>query len=183
MSTTDMNAPPEHKESLWLLIVSPTIWAVHFLLSYISAAIWCAKFASRYDSIEPVRWAIVFYTAVALLGIHGGSAAWHRVERAQWIAAASIRIGVAPARLRHAGRSAPLPRIRDGVARRVERRGDRFRRVRGAVFRRLPMKTEATRSLRVRRSSQKASRGSQRELRRNSECGPESHGRRWQTKQ
>jgi hypothetical protein len=69
MTIPDMNAPPEHRESLWLLIVSPTIWAAHFLLSYISAAIWCAKFAPRYGSIEPVRWAIVIYTVVALLGI------------------------------------------------------------------------------------------------------------------
>jgi hypothetical protein len=69
MTSRDTNAPPEHRESLWLLIVSPTIWAVHFLLSYITAAIWCAKYASRYDSIEPVRWAILIYTALALLGI------------------------------------------------------------------------------------------------------------------
>ena len=64
-----MQALPEHKESLWLLIVSPTIWAAHFLLSYISAAIWCAKFAPRYGSLEPVRWAIAVYTVVALAGI------------------------------------------------------------------------------------------------------------------
>jgi hypothetical protein len=49
--------------------VSPTIWAGHFLLSYISAAIWCAKYAARYGSIEPVRWAIVVYTVIALAGI------------------------------------------------------------------------------------------------------------------
>ena len=67
--TTDINAPPEERESLWLLIVSPTIWAAHFLLSYISAAIWCAKYAARYGSIEPVRWAIVVYTVIALAGI------------------------------------------------------------------------------------------------------------------
>jgi hypothetical protein len=66
MKETSMKALPEEKESLWLLIVSPTIWAAHFLLSYITAAIWCAKYASRYDSIEPVRWAIVAYTVVAL---------------------------------------------------------------------------------------------------------------------
>jgi len=64
-----MKALPEHKESLWLLIVSPTIWAAHFLLSYISAAVWCAKFAPRYGSLEPVRWAIAVYTVVALAGI------------------------------------------------------------------------------------------------------------------
>jgi hypothetical protein len=64
-----MKAPPEEKESLWLLIVSPTIWAAHFLLCYVTAAIWCAKFAPRFGSLEPVRWAILVYTVVALIGI------------------------------------------------------------------------------------------------------------------
>ena len=34
---------PEEKESLWVLTAAPTIWAVHLLLSYITAAVWCAK--------------------------------------------------------------------------------------------------------------------------------------------
>ena len=59
----------EEKESLWFLIVSPTIWAAHFMLCYITAAIWCAKFAPRFGSLEPVRWAIAVYTVVALAGI------------------------------------------------------------------------------------------------------------------
>lgn len=64
-----MDAPKEEKESLWRLIVSPTIWAVHFMACYLTAAIWCAKFAARFDSIAPVRWAIAVYTIVALAGI------------------------------------------------------------------------------------------------------------------
>lgn len=63
-----MNPLPQKKENLWLLIVSPSIWAVHFLLSYITAAIWCAKFA-RAESLGPVRWAIGIYTLVALVGV------------------------------------------------------------------------------------------------------------------
>ena len=70
---------PENKESLWLLIVSPTIWAGHFLLSYITAAIWCAKFAPRDGSLQPVRWAILAYTVVALIGIAlNGRSGWRR---------------------------------------------------------------------------------------------------------
>lgn len=61
-----MNKYPEHEESLWMLAAPPTIWAVHFLLSYITAAIWCAKVAAPLD---PVRIAIAMYTAVALVGI------------------------------------------------------------------------------------------------------------------
>lgn len=57
---------PEHIESLWFLVASPTIWAGHFLLSYITAAIWCAKVGG---SLEEVRIAIAIYTAAALLGI------------------------------------------------------------------------------------------------------------------
>ena len=59
----------EHKESLWRLVVSPIIWAAHFMLCYLTAAIWCAKFAPRDGSLGPVRWAIVGYTAIALVGI------------------------------------------------------------------------------------------------------------------
>lgn len=68
ISTED--APHEKKENLWLLIVSPGIWAAHFLLSYVTAAVWCAKFApSAGGTLQPVRWAIAFYTVVALAGI------------------------------------------------------------------------------------------------------------------
>ena len=59
----------ERKESLWRLVVSPTAWAAHFLLSYVTAAIWCAKFVPRDGTLEPVRWAIAVYTVVALIVI------------------------------------------------------------------------------------------------------------------
>jgi hypothetical protein len=66
-----MTTHPLHEkhERLWLLAVSPTIWAAHFLLCYITAAIWCAKFAGRDGSLGPVRWAIAAYTVGALCGI------------------------------------------------------------------------------------------------------------------
>jgi hypothetical protein len=64
-----MNELPEHEESLWILTISPTIWAVHFLLSYISAAIWCAKVANRDGGLEQIRLAIAVYTGLALVGI------------------------------------------------------------------------------------------------------------------
>jgi hypothetical protein len=68
---TPAAAPPldERRERLWVLVISPTIWAAHLMLSYITAAIWCAKFAARDGSIAPVRWAIAGYTAAALVGI------------------------------------------------------------------------------------------------------------------
>jgi putative membrane protein len=59
----------EKNQSLWLLTVSPVIWAAHFLLSYITASIWCAKAADPDDSFWSVRAAIIVYTVVALAGI------------------------------------------------------------------------------------------------------------------
>lgn len=61
-----MNYLPERKESLWLLAASPVIWSAHFLLCYVTAAIWCAKIGGP---LEGARIAIGLYTAAALAGI------------------------------------------------------------------------------------------------------------------
>jgi hypothetical protein len=55
--------------TLWLLTIAPTIWAVHLLLSYISAAIWCAKFVGPGGPLGGIRTAVIWYTALALVGI------------------------------------------------------------------------------------------------------------------
>jgi hypothetical protein len=60
---------PEKKESLWLLTISPVIWSVHFLLSYVTAAVWCAKLAGPGGPLGGARTAIAVYTAAALIGI------------------------------------------------------------------------------------------------------------------
>lgn len=74
-----MTSLPEKHESLWRLVVSPTIWAAHFLLCYVTAAIWCAKYAGRFDTLGPVRWLIAGYTVAALVGIAlNGVAGWRR---------------------------------------------------------------------------------------------------------
>lgn len=59
----------EKHQSLWLLTASPTIWALHFLLSYATAAIWCAKVAGPGGSLMNVRVAITVYSVLALIGI------------------------------------------------------------------------------------------------------------------
>ena len=59
---------PDHY-SLWLLTIAPTIWAAHLLLCYVTAAIWCAKFVGPGGALGGIRTAIVWYTAVALIGI------------------------------------------------------------------------------------------------------------------
>jgi hypothetical protein len=64
-----MSQTSEKHQSLWLLTASPTIWGVHFLLSYATAAIWCEKVVGLGGSLFTVRAAIAAYTAVALTGI------------------------------------------------------------------------------------------------------------------
>jgi hypothetical protein len=55
-------------ESLWAMIVAPTIWAVHFLACYILAAIFCTKAGPSADLLT-VRWWVAGFTVVALAGI------------------------------------------------------------------------------------------------------------------
>ena len=63
-------APPvTDRHSLWLLTAGPAIWAAHLLLSYITAAVWCAKFAPAGAPLDGVETAIAWYTAAALAGI------------------------------------------------------------------------------------------------------------------
>jgi hypothetical protein len=57
------------RDSLWLLTIAPTIWAAHLLLSYITASVWCSKFAAPGGVIGGVRTAVAWYTVVALVGI------------------------------------------------------------------------------------------------------------------
>ena len=57
------------RDTLWLLTFAPAIWAAHLLLCYVTAAVWCAKFAAPGGSLGGVRTAIGWYTAAALVGI------------------------------------------------------------------------------------------------------------------
>jgi hypothetical protein len=58
---------PEQRTSLASLVAAPLIWAAHFLLSYVTAAIWCAKVAGA--DLGGARAAIAVYTVAALLSI------------------------------------------------------------------------------------------------------------------
>ena len=73
------NQTQESRQSLWRMIASPTIWAAHFLLSNVTAAIWCEKFAGRDGPLCGARVAIAIYTVVALIGIAlNGWGGWRR---------------------------------------------------------------------------------------------------------
>lgn len=70
--------PPERGESFWRLTSAPVIWAVHFMLSYATAAVWCAKLAAH-GSLHGARIAIASYTVIALVGIAiAGWVGWER---------------------------------------------------------------------------------------------------------
>jgi hypothetical protein len=61
---------PEKREGLWRLAASPTLWAVHFVLCYAVAAVWCAKYAATPEAaLTPVRIAIAVLTLLALFGV------------------------------------------------------------------------------------------------------------------
>jgi hypothetical protein len=67
MTSTEPRTPDAY--SLWLLTIAPAIWAAHLLSCYITAAIWCAKFAPPDGALGSIRTAIALYTAAALAGI------------------------------------------------------------------------------------------------------------------
>lgn len=68
-----MSRTAEQHQSLLLLTASPVVWAAHFMLCYITAAVWCEKLAGPDKSLGEVRIAIAAYTAIALavIGIVG----------------------------------------------------------------------------------------------------------------
>lgn len=73
-----MRGPAEHTESLWRLTVGPTIWAAHFLVSYVGVAVWCAK-AGRDGSLDGLTWVLAGVTVAALAAIAAtGWDGWRR---------------------------------------------------------------------------------------------------------
>jgi hypothetical protein len=60
---------PEKPGYLLMLAAAPGLWTMHFVLSYVTAAVWCARYAGRDGSLASARWAIAAYTAVVLAGI------------------------------------------------------------------------------------------------------------------
>lgn len=70
----------EETSSIFRIALGPTIWAVHFVLSYGAAAIYCAKFATGSEPVPSFRLAVGALTILALAGI-----AWTGVEAfRQW---------------------------------------------------------------------------------------------------
>lgn len=60
---------PEEQATLWQLLSGPLIWALHFLASYVTGAVWCAKMVERGGALGGARIAVAVYTLLALAGI------------------------------------------------------------------------------------------------------------------
>jgi hypothetical protein len=58
----------EGHTSLWWVAAAPAIWAVHFLASYGTAAVWCAKRGSE-SPLSLARTAILLYTVAAFAAL------------------------------------------------------------------------------------------------------------------
>jgi hypothetical protein len=59
----------ESRQRLWIVPGPLVIWATHFMLAYITAALWCGRFAGRSGSTEAVRVMVGAYTLAALAAI------------------------------------------------------------------------------------------------------------------
>ena len=64
--------------SFWFLISGPIIWAAHFLVSYVSAAIYCAKAAPPHD-MDLAQGIIAAATVAALAAI--AFFGWHAARK------------------------------------------------------------------------------------------------------
>jgi hypothetical protein len=77
---------PERPLHLWLLVAAPTVWAIHFMAAYVTAAVWCAKLAGDGGSLAPARLAIAAYTLLALALLAWiGADGWKRHSYAESI--------------------------------------------------------------------------------------------------
>lgn len=69
-----MRLIPKEIESLWTLFTAPVVWAGHFLICYVSVAVYCARAGQFGFGFATVRITLALVTAAALLLI--GMSAW-----------------------------------------------------------------------------------------------------------
>lgn len=70
---------PESRGGLWRLTAGPAIWALHFLLCYVTAAVYCAKAPVAAVPLGGVRIALWAYTVLALAAIaYAGWRGWRQ---------------------------------------------------------------------------------------------------------
>ena len=58
-----MQQTAERHQMLWLLAASPAIWSAHFMICYITAAVWCGRIVGPDGPFLTARRTIAAYTA------------------------------------------------------------------------------------------------------------------------
>lgn len=51
----------------WMVFAGPLVWFAHFLASYVTVAVWCARFTPD-GGLGPARWLLAALTAAAIVG-------------------------------------------------------------------------------------------------------------------
>ena len=64
-----MRLLPKDVVSLWTLFTAPTLWALHFLACYVTAAVFCAKTGGGGPSYDTMRLWLSGITVLALAAI------------------------------------------------------------------------------------------------------------------
>lgn len=59
----------ESRQRVWIVPASPVIWAVHFMMCYVTAALWCGMVVGPDGSLLSARLAMTAFSAVALAAI------------------------------------------------------------------------------------------------------------------
>jgi hypothetical protein len=68
MSTIAM---AESQARVWVVAVSPVIWALHFMACYVLVALWCGMVVGRDGSLLTARIIVAGLTLVALAAVGG----------------------------------------------------------------------------------------------------------------
>lgn len=80
-TSAEDRALPEHRASLWQLVAGPTTWALHFLFTYVTGAIWCAKAPWPADTgqLQMLLWGYTI-AALAVIALFG----WRGLRQHLW---------------------------------------------------------------------------------------------------
>lgn len=61
----DPTKRPSIRDRLWWIVISPSVWATHFLACYITVAIWCEKYSAT-GNVRTLGTLVFVYTGAAL---------------------------------------------------------------------------------------------------------------------
>ena len=59
----------ESRQRLWVVLASPVLWGGHFTATYVTAALWCGRWAGASHELGTAAVVIAAYTAPVMLAI------------------------------------------------------------------------------------------------------------------